>query len=42
MMDFELKIGKPRLKTACIEGLVMGISYFIGETPLPLSRMYAC
>lgn len=31
MMDFELKIEKPATKTAWIEGIVMGISYFIGK-----------
>ncbi|EMF14306.1 protein CCC1 [Sphaerulina musiva SO2202] len=30
MMDFELKLEKPLLKTAWVEGLVMGISYFFG------------
>lgn len=32
MMDFELKLEKPLLKTAWVEGLVMGISYFFGKT----------
>jgi VIT1/CCC1 family predicted Fe2+/Mn2+ transporter len=31
MMDFELKLEKPRLKMAWLEGLVMGISYFLGR-----------
>lgn len=30
MMDFELKLEKPAIKTACVEGVVMGVSYFIG------------
>lgn len=32
MMDFELKLEKPRRRMAWIEGLVMGVSYFLGET----------
>lgn len=30
-MDFELKLEKPQTKMACIEGLVMGVSYLVGE-----------
>ena len=31
MMDFELKLTKPSRKYSCLEGLVMGIAYFIGQ-----------
>lgn len=31
MMDFELKLEKPKLRGAWIEGLVMGFSYFFGK-----------
>ncbi len=31
MMDFSLKLEKPALKIAWIEGFVMGISYFFGN-----------
>lgn len=31
VMDFELKLEKPQTKMACIEGLVMGVSYLVGE-----------
>ena len=31
MMDFELQLHKPNVKTAYIEGLVMGVSYFVGK-----------
>lgn len=31
MMDFELKLEKPALKMAWMEGFVMGISYFFGK-----------
>lgn len=30
MMDFDLKLSKPSLKYSLLEGLVMGLSYFIG------------
>jgi len=30
MMDFELKLEKPRTKMVWIEGLVMGVAYFLG------------
>lgn len=30
MMDFELKLQKQSMKKAWIEGLVMGVSYFVG------------
>lgn len=32
MMDFELKLSKPSTTWSCIEGLVMGISYFVGKS----------
>lgn len=32
MMDFELKLTKPSRKYSCLEGLVMGVAYFIGES----------
>jgi len=35
MMDFELKLNKPKLSRAWISGLTMGCSYFIGKTPRP-------
>lgn len=35
MMDFELKLTKPSIKHSLIEGLVMGVAYFIGGL-LPL------
>lgn len=35
-MDFELKLDKPATKMACIEGIVMGVSYFVGK----LSKVY--
>ena len=31
MMDFELKLEKPRTKMAWIEGIVMAVTYFFGE-----------
>lgn len=31
-MEFELKLSKPSVKKSWIEGLVMGISYFIGKS----------
>lgn len=31
MMDFELKLEKPKRRGAWIEGLVMGVTYFIGR-----------
>lgn len=31
MMDYELKLEKPQKRTAWIESLVMGISYFLGR-----------
>jgi hypothetical protein len=31
MMDFELKLEKPSTSAACLEGIVMGLSYFLGE-----------
>ncbi len=40
MMDFELKMSKPSRKYACLEGLVMGLSYFVGKfLPPPLLRV---
>ena len=36
MMDFELKLNKPSLKKACIEGVVMGISYFVGTLAIAI------
>lgn len=35
-MDFELKLDKPATNMACIEGIVMGVSYFVGK----LSKVY--
>ena len=37
MMDFELQLSKPSTKKAPLEGLVMGLSYFLGRsiTTLP-------
>ncbi|KAK5121113.1 hypothetical protein LTR85_005597 [Meristemomyces frigidus] len=40
MMDFELKLDKPATKMACIEGLVMGVSYFVGGL-LPMIPYFA-
>ncbi|KAK3116951.1 Protein ccc1 [Teratosphaeriaceae sp. CCFEE 6253] len=40
MMDFELKLEKPRTKMAWIEGLVMGVSYFLGGL-LPMIPYFA-
>lgn len=31
MMDFELKLSKPSRRYSCLEGLVMGVSYFVGK-----------
>lgn len=31
-MDFELNLNNPNLKHACLEGVVMGASYFVGES----------
>lgn len=30
MMDFELRLEKPAIRMAWIEGMVMGLSYFLG------------
>lgn len=35
MMDFELKLEKPHTRMAWIEGLVMGVAYFIGKQIFP-------
>ncbi|PIB03132.1 Vacuolar iron transporter [Cercospora beticola] len=40
MMDFELKLEKPTLKVAWIEGLVMGVSYLFGGL-LPMIPYFA-
>ncbi|USW53734.1 Putative Ccc1 family protein [Septoria linicola] len=40
MMDFELKLEKPALKMAWMEGFVMGISYFFGGL-LPMIPYFA-
>ncbi|SMR50702.1 unnamed protein product [Zymoseptoria tritici ST99CH_3D1] len=40
MMDFSLQLSKPDAKMACIEGLVMGISYFLGGL-LPMIPYFA-
>ncbi|KAK5130883.1 hypothetical protein LTR08_001604 [Meristemomyces frigidus] len=40
MMDFELKLDRPSAKMACVEGLVMGISYFVGGL-LPMIPYFA-
>ncbi|EMC98711.1 hypothetical protein BAUCODRAFT_30991 [Baudoinia panamericana UAMH 10762] len=40
MMDFELKLQKPGLKMACVEGLVMGVSYLLGGL-LPMIPYFA-
>lgn len=40
MMDFELQLSKPSLSRAPIEGLVMGISYFLGGI-LPMVPYFA-
>ncbi|KAK4543995.1 hypothetical protein LTR36_004769 [Oleoguttula mirabilis] len=40
MMDFELKLEKPSTKMAWIEGLVMGVSYFVGGL-LPMIPYFA-
>lgn len=38
MMDFELRLSKPSTKKAPLDGLVMGVSYFLGKyAPLPPS-----
>jgi len=34
-MDFELKLEKPKTMMACVEGFVMGVSYFIGTYAVP-------
>jgi hypothetical protein len=39
MMDFELKLEKPETKMAWIEGLVMGISYFLGTHKVTTSNL---
>ena len=38
MMDFELQLKKPAIKTACLEGIVMGLSYFIGLSTLLMTE----
>jgi hypothetical protein len=30
MMDFELQLSRPSRKYSCLEGVAMGVSYFIG------------
>ncbi|KAF2207230.1 hypothetical protein CERZMDRAFT_29633, partial [Cercospora zeae-maydis SCOH1-5] len=40
MMDFELKLEKPALKVAWLEGLVMGVSYMFGGL-LPMIPYFA-
>lgn len=40
MMDFELQLSKPSVSRAPIEGLVMGISYFVGGI-LPMIPYFA-
>ena len=40
MMDFELHLSKPSTSRAWIEGLVMGVSYFIGGL-LPMIPYFA-
>ncbi|KAF2170121.1 hypothetical protein M409DRAFT_36014 [Zasmidium cellare ATCC 36951] len=40
MMDFELKLEKPAVRMAWIEGLVMGLSYFFGGL-LPMIPYFA-
>ena len=30
-MEFELKLSKPSVKKSWVEGVVMGVSYFVGE-----------
>ena len=32
MMDFELKLERPKLSRAWISGATMGVSYFIGTS----------
>jgi len=40
MMDFELKLAKPTVNGAWIEGLVMGLAYFLGGL-LPMIPYFA-
>ena len=36
MMDFELKLEKPKLSRAWISAATMGFAYFIGTSPKPV------
>lgn len=40
MMDFELKLSKPNSHGSMLEGLVMGLAYFVGGI-LPMTPYFA-
>lgn len=40
MMDFELKLEKPNISRAWISGATMGLSYFVGWSPLSSHQIF--